>query len=166
MPLPKGKLVHLSSTTDHATNGKIVHFYCYGTGQYESEKHTHDHEAYMRKCDADLIRLLASMYLSEMRKVANVSISKSVNYGEAIILLETATRAFSDKGDTTGTLKGFQPYSREILYQASDILVVALRELDPAPMLEVDVSVNQLYRNLMHLAEAALKRYELEVYAK
>lgn len=164
MPLPISVLVQLSSVTDHGTVGKIVKFFCFGSGKYELEKHTHDHELYMRKCDADLIRLLISIYYKDIKKYVEDRQVRSANAPEAIKMLELCMNGFSANGATEKELQGFEPYSKELLYTCASYLVLALRELDPEPVAHAPHSLTKLYLNLFHLAQCAEKRYEVEVY--
>lgn len=156
--------IDLSSSSIHPTYGATVKFFCLGTGKYETEKHTHDHELYMRKCDADMIRLLISIFYKEIKKYVELRQVRSANALEAIQVLELCRNGLSANGDSGEQLRSIKPYSRNMLFTCCGYLNLALQELDPEPVPDAPHSLTKLYKQLLHLAQKAEQRYEQLIY--
>jgi hypothetical protein len=163
MPLVQPNLT-LSEAKDHGNNGKMVRFYCFSATKYVEEKHTHDHEEFMRIQDAKLIGTLLFLIDGEVRKLADKGQFKSVNINDALTVYKACMRALSEYGGQGEQFRGMIPYSKEILYAVAGYLRLILPELNMINAIDATRSGTKVYKQLLHLANLLEHRYAPEVY--
>lgn len=164
MPLPKEQ-IELAKSQNSPT-GQVVRFFCFGSGTYELEKHTHDHEEYMRKCDSDLIRLLAQIFHGIVSPYVDREEISSANGREALAILKMCVHGLSEYGyEKHDILRQLKPRSSQMIFHCAGYLSLALKELNPSriarlPHTVQGIPVSQLYNQLICLAKKAERRYE------
>lgn len=164
MPLPKEQ-IELAKAQNSPT-GQVVRFFCFGSGQYELEKHTHDHEVYMRKCDSDLIRLLAQIFHGIVAPYVTRNEVRSVNATKALEIVKLCVHGLSEYGcHQHDILKQLEPKSAQMIFHCAGYLSLALKELNPSYIARLPhevqgIAVSQLYNQLICLAKKAERRYE------
>jgi|GEM_PF-5537366 len=145
--------------------GQHVRFWCFNTWKYVKEKHTYDHEAFMRQADAGIIRTLLIYIQPDFKKLAEKGELRSVNVADALAVIAATIRALSVTGDSGEQYRGLPPYSPELLYTVGGYLELVLPELNTIAAPSSHRECDRIYSILCRLAADLRRRYEVVAYA-
>lgn len=153
MPLPNTP-IKLSKPFDHGHNGKEVIFFCYNTSSYEREKHMHDHEKFMKKCDVNLFRLVIIIFYKDVKRLVESGSFHNQDAKSALEVLDYAMHQLSKEDKST---------NEEIAHLAHRVML-ALGALDPLHKKGAERELVNAHKQLLNLALQLIWRYERVTY--